>query len=135
VIKQTIVQPDFNDNNTLIDDQSKAITIIDLGEISISHPFFSLLNCLHVIKKHHALTNEDAAYLKAKDACLKNYMQFESEKNMADALKIAHVLWFVYGLLAHDRLMQACGREQLMSFQHGKLSEMLKELIAVCKSY
>jgi Phosphotransferase enzyme family len=134
-IKQTIVQPDFNDNNTLIDDQSKAITIIDLGEISISHPFFSLLNCLHVIKKHHALTNEDAAYLKAKDACLKNYRQFESEKNMADALKIAHVLWFVYGLLAGIRLMQACGREQLMSFQHGKLSEMLKELIAVCKSY
>ena len=135
VIKQTIVQPDFNDNNTLIDDESQAITIIDLGEIVISHPFFSLLNCLHVIKKHHALTNEDAAYLKAKDACLKNYMQFESEKNVADALEIAHVLWFVYGLLAHDRLMQACGREQLMSFQHGKLREMLKELIAVHKKY
>ncbi len=134
-IKETIVQPDFNDNNTLIDDQSQAITIIDLGEISISHPFFSLLNCLHVIKKHHALTNEDAAYLKAKHACLKNYMQFESAKNLADALEIAHVLWFVYGLLAHDRLMQACGREQLMSFQYGKLSQMLKELIAVCKSY
>lgn len=133
-IKQTIVQPDFNDNNTLIDNKSQAITIIDLGEISISHPFFSLLNCLHVIKKHHALTNEDAAYLKIKDACLKNYMQFESEKNVAEALKIAHVLWFVYGLLAHDRLMHACGKEQLMSFQHGKLSEMLKELIAVCVS-
>jgi hypothetical protein len=134
-IKETIVQPDFNDNNTLIDDQSKAITIIDLGEISISHPFFSLLNCLHVLKKHHGLTNEDAAYLKAKDACLKNYRQFESEKNVEDALEIGHVLSFVYGLLAHDRLMQACGREQLLSFQHGKLSEMLKELIAVCKSY
>ncbi|MFU7598170.1 phosphotransferase [Legionella pneumophila] len=39
-IKQTIVQPDFNDNNTLIDDISQDITIIDLGEIAISHPFF-----------------------------------------------------------------------------------------------
>lgn len=39
-IKQTIVQPDFNDNNTLIDDVSQDITIIDLGEIVISHPFF-----------------------------------------------------------------------------------------------
>jgi hypothetical protein len=38
-IKQSIVQPDFNDNNTLIDD-SQNITIIDLGEIVISHPFF-----------------------------------------------------------------------------------------------
>jgi Phosphotransferase enzyme family len=131
-IKQTIVQPDFNDNNTLIDDKSQAITIIDLGEIAISHPFFSLLNCLHVIKKHYALTNEDDTYLKIKDACLKNYMKFESEKNVLNAFEIAHVLWFAYGLLAHDRLIQACGFEQLMSFQHGKLSEMLKEFIAVC---
>ncbi|WP_100550650.1 aminoglycoside phosphotransferase family protein [Caedibacter taeniospiralis] len=128
-IKQTIVQPDFNDNNTLIGDNSQNITIIDLGEISISHPFFSLLNCLYQVRKHYALTERDHDYLKIKHACLKNYMQFESEKNLADALEIAHVLWFVYGLLAHDRLMQACGREQLMSFQRGKLSGMLRELM------
>ncbi|PPE03576.1 hypothetical protein [Holospora curviuscula] len=115
-IKETFVQPDFNDNNPLIDDQSKAITIIDLGEISISHPFFSLLNFLNIIKKHHALTNEDTAYLKAKDACLKNYRQCESEKNVADALEIAHVLGFFYELLAHDRLIQSYGRAQLMLF-------------------
>jgi RimJ/RimL family protein N-acetyltransferase len=131
-IKQTMVQPDFNDNNTLIDDKSQTITIIDLGEIAISHPFFSLLNCLHVIKKHYALTNKDDTYLRIKDACLKNYMKFDSEKNVLNAFEIAYVLWFVYGLLAHDRLIRACGKEKLMSFQHGKLSEMLKEFIAVC---
>jgi hypothetical protein len=130
-IKQTIVQPDFNDNNTLIGDISQNITIIDLGEISISHPFFSLLNCLYQVRKHYALTECDHDYLKIKYACLKNYMKCESEKNVADALEIANVLWFVYGLLAHDRLIHACGQEQLLSFQRGKLSEMLKELIAV----
>lgn len=134
-IKETIVQPDFSDNNTLIDSNLKAITLIDLGEISISHPFFSLLNCLHVIKKHHALTNKDAVYLRVKEACFKNYKLFESEKSVKNSLEIAHVLWFVYGLLAHDRLMQACGQDQLLSFQPGKLSEMLKELIAACKTY
>src|SRR3990167_11380099 len=35
-IKQSIVQPDFNDNNSLIADISRKITIIDLGEIAIS---------------------------------------------------------------------------------------------------
>lgn len=132
-IKQSIVQPDFNDNNNLIDDKSQNITLIDLGEIAISHPFFSLINFLHVIKKHHTLTDKDDAYLKIKDACLKNYMNFESEKNILDVFEIAHILWFVYGLLASDRLMQACGKEQLISFQHGKLSIMLKEFIALCK--
>lgn len=39
-IKPSIVQPDFNDNNTLIADISRDMTIIDLGEIVISHPFF-----------------------------------------------------------------------------------------------
>lgn len=135
VIKPSIVQPDFSDNNTLINQKSKAITIIDLGEISISHPFFSLLNCLHVIKKHHGLTHDDAAYVKIKHACLKDYMQIESEKNLVDALEIAHVLWGVYGLLAHDRLIRACGQEPLISFQRGKLSQMLKELIVGCKAY
>lgn len=134
-IKQTIVQPDFNDNNTLIDYKSQAITLIDLGEIAISHPFFSLINCLHVIKKHYALTNEDNTYLRIKEAGLKNYMAFESEKNVLAAFNIASVLWFVYGLLAHDRLVRACSTEKLMSFQQGKLSEMLKEFITVCAAF
>jgi len=133
-IQETIVQPDFNDNNTLIADKSQAITIIDLGEISISHPFFSLLNCLYQVRKHYGLTESDRDYVKIKHACLKNYMQQESEKNLLDALDIAHVLWLVYWLLAYNRLMQACGREQLIAFQHGKLSEILKELITVCKA-
>jgi len=40
-IKQTIVQCDFHDNNILIGEKTKNITLIDLGEIVISHPFFS----------------------------------------------------------------------------------------------
>ncbi len=133
-IKQTIVQPDFSDNNTLIDHKSATITTIDLGEISISHPFFSLLNCLQQVKKHYELNENDNSYHKIKNACLKNYMNFESEKNLLNALKIAQVLWYVYGLLAHERLMQACGQEKMIAFQRGKLSKMLKELIAMCKS-
>ena len=77
-IKQSIVQPDFNDNNTLIADKSQAVTIIDLGEIAISHPFFSLLNCLYQAKKHYALTDKDEIYIKLVDACLENYLIFGS---------------------------------------------------------
>ncbi len=130
-IKQTIVQPDFNDNNSLIDEISRKITIIDLGEIAISHPFFSLINCLHVIKKHYALTNEDATYLRIKDACLKNFMKFEPRT--ADAFEIAQILFFIYGALANYRLVIACGKSKFTSsFQrHGRPSMVLKELITV----
>lgn len=131
-IKQTIVQPDFNDNNTLIDDVSN-ITIIDLGEIVISHPFFSLLNCLEQIKKHHGLTDKDDTYLRIKDACFKNYMLFfESKEHLLDAFMTAQLLSSVYGISYQYRFMLACGKEQLISFQHWKLKNLLKEFMARC---
>jgi hypothetical protein len=132
-IRQTIVQPDFNDNNTLIDDISQDITIIDLGEIVISHPFFSLVNCLHQIKKHHGLTVKDDTYLRIMDACLKNYMNLDSKKHLLDAFAIAQILWFIYWALANYRLMLACDHVKFMSFQmHGRLHDSLKEFMVAC---
>lgn len=131
-IKQTIVQPDFNDNNTLIDDISQDITIIDLGEIVISHPFFSILNCLQQIKKHHGLTVKDDLYLRIKDACFKNYINFfESKEHLSDAFATAQSLCLVYGISYQYRFMIACGKGKLMSFQHWKLGDLLKEFITV----
>ena len=130
-IKETIVQPDFNDNNTLIDDISHNITTIDLGEIVISHPFFSLLNCLEQIKKHHGLTDSDDMYLGIKDVCFKKYMHFfKSKDDLLDTFNTAQLLSSVYAISYQYRFMIACGREKLISFQHWKLKCLLKEFIA-----
>jgi hypothetical protein len=51
-IKESMVQPDFNDNNILFDKETNVMTLIDLGEITISHPFFSHINMLYQLKKH-----------------------------------------------------------------------------------
>ncbi|KTD36523.1 hypothetical protein Lnau_1507 [Legionella nautarum] len=130
-IKPTLVQPDFNDNNTLIDNVAQKITIIDLGEISISHPFFSLLNCLYVIKKHHALTDEDVRYLRIKDACLKNYMNFESKKRLLEALEVALLLFPIYGVFAGYRMVFACDQSKFTEpFQrHARPGLLLREFI------
>ncbi|MDX1901150.1 MAG: phosphotransferase [Gammaproteobacteria bacterium] len=128
-IKPTIVQPDFNDNNNLIEDTSQTITLIDVGEIVISHPFFSLINCLYVMKKHHGLKDEDASYLKIKDACLENFIHFESKKRLLDAFPIAEKLLLIYGALSSYRLMVACDQSKFTpAFQrHGRPSQPLKE--------
>jgi hypothetical protein len=134
-IRSTLVQPDFNDNNTLIDSVSQKITIIDLGEISISHPFFSLLNCLYVIKKHHALTDEDVRYLRIRDAYLKNYMNFESKDRLLEALEIALLLFPIYGVFAGYRMVHACGPSKFTGpFQrHARPGLLLREFINVHK--
>ena len=131
-IKQTIVQCDFHDNNILIGEKTKNITLIDLGEIVISHPFFSLVTCLRQAKVHHALTEQDDAYKQLMDACFRNYMQFETKNNLLEAFAIARTLWFVYESLAQNRLRLACDRTEFMSFQRrGKLSDQLKEFMAL----
>ena len=132
-IKQTIVQPDFHDNNMLINDETKKITFIDLGEIAISHPFFSLITCLQQAKKHHALTDKDDAYLQLVDACLKNHMNVESKQHLLEAFAMARILWLVYGILCQYRLILACDKEKLMSFQHGKWSDSLREFMIACR--
>jgi hypothetical protein len=116
---------------TLID-TSQNITIIDLGEIVISHPFFSLLNDLQQMKKHHALRDDTNDYLKIRDACLNNYMAFESRENLLNAFKLARPLWFVYGALAGQRLIDACGKQKIMTYQYGKFISSLREFMAVC---
>lgn len=130
-IKQTLVQPDFNDNNALINKHSGSITIVDLGEIVISHPFFSLINFLYVIRKHHNLTETSEAYLRVKDTCFKPFNL--PKKDLSEAMRLAQVLFFVYSALANERLMYACGKENFTGeFQrHGRPSTPLRELLKI----
>ncbi len=65
------------------------------------------------IKKHHALTDEDDMYLQLMDACLKNYMNFESKRHLLDAFATARILFFIYGALANHRLMIACDKDEI----------------------
>ena len=57
-IKPTLVQPDFNDNNILIADPSQAITIIDLGEIAISHFIIVSSNVASTLAQSTIATHE-----------------------------------------------------------------------------
>lgn len=133
-IPETLVQPDFHDNNTLIDDTSQKITIIDLGEIVISHPFFSLINFLQQIKKHHGLTEQEIAYQYIKDACFKNFIRFESKENILTIFELTKILLPIYGALAHYRLIEACDKTQLEShYGSGKLGAELKEFMSFYK--
>ncbi len=130
-IKQTLVQPDFNDNNALINKHSGRITIVDLGEIVISHPFFSLINFLYVIKKHHNLIETSDAYLQLENTCFKSFDL--PKKALSEAMRLTQVLFFIYSALANERLMYACGKENFTGEfkRHGRPSTPLKELLKI----
>ncbi len=133
-IKETLVQIDFNDNNTLIDPSSQKITLIDVGEIIIAHPFLSLLNCLQQVKKHYGLKDHDKAYLQILAAYLKNYEKIYSHSHLLEALDATQCLWDIYGMLGQYRLILACGQDKMISFQPGRLSSAFKEFIMICRN-
>lgn len=135
-IKQSIVQPDFHDNNILINERSQNITFIDLGEVVISHPFFSLINYLDQIRKHHALTEQDGRYVRIRNACFNNYLQLNANEHILEAFKIARTLLFIYGALTSYRLMIACDKKEFRGLfqRHARPSIQLKEFLAVCSN-
>lgn len=132
-IKQTITQCDFHDNNILIN-SSQHITFIDLGEIVISHPLFSLVGCLRQVKKHHAIVEDDVAYEFLLNSCCENYLSVLAKKDFFTTFATAKILWIVYEALAQYRLRMACDEKQFLTFQtYGKLAGALKEFINACK--
>lgn len=87
------------------------------------------------IKKHYGLTESDERYRQILNACFKNYQNILSDKQLLDAFETARILSFIYGSLANYRLMFACDRVQLMSFQRrGRLRDSLKEFMMLCQS-
>ena len=132
-VRQTIDSNEFQDNNTLMDEKTQKLTISDLGEAVISHPFFSLIGCLRLAKFHYSLDEQSDAYMILIDACLQNYMTVESKKHLQDAFELAKILEFIYRALAVYRLMIVCEQSGRMPLkQRGKLTGTLKEFMTAC---
>ena len=127
-IPATIVQCDFHDNNILIDEKIKAVTLIDLGEIVISHPFFSFIGCLFQVTRHHGLREKDDDYKQLMAVCLKNYAIHESQNNLLTIFVLAQKLWPIYEACCQYRLRILCDLKEFLEFQQwGKLADRLRQ--------
>lgn len=109
-IPQTLDHSDFHDNNILIDEKNNHITIIDLGEVVVSHPFFSLHSCLFYAQYCNYFNKDDQNYLKIKNACLHNFMRFESEDKLLDIFDITYMLHPLYYIFTVMRLITICDK-------------------------
>lgn len=132
-IPASIIQPDFHDNNLLINDESAQLTWIDLGEVLISHPLFSLFTYLQQIKKHHGLKEGDDEYEKIKNVCFQPYQQMVgSDETFEQAISIAEKLNKVYGIAYQYRFMNICGKDPLIATNQWKMKNIINELMEYC---
>lgn len=121
-IKPSLVQCDFHDNNILIDPDTQKLTFIDLGEVVISYPYFSMMGCLWQLKKHHGVNETHLDYAAIEQACLAN--------DSHECLTLAQPLWFVLDALAQYRLREACNTAAFLAYQQrGKLANTCRGII------
>ncbi len=107
-IKDTFGHADFHDKNICIDPKTCQTTIIDLGEVVMTYPFFSFLNCLYRAKENFNLT--ESQYHQLQLNCFEPWLAFESKKNLLEIMLIINQCWPIHSVLGEYRLMKSVGK-------------------------
>jgi hypothetical protein len=132
-IPETIVQPDFNTNNILISPDRNQFTFIDLGELAISHPFFSLHNFLYQATIHHGVKEKEETWRQLQDACIENWLEFGTKSQLLTAFILAKKLWPIYSACVNYHFMHCVDLQALNSWYANKpnrLAGVFREYIA-----
>jgi len=108
-IPSTIEHGDFHDNNILISDGR--LTLSDWGDAAVSHPFFSLTTVLRRGLRDYNVTPQDKEYIDLKNAYLNQWLQYESESNLEQALALATRLGKVMFAISFMRIRNCSGVE------------------------
>jgi hypothetical protein len=124
-IKETFGHADFHDKNILINTHTGQTTLIDLGEVVITHPFFSFLNCLHRAKENFSLT--DKQYQQLQLACFKPWLALDTEEHLFEILAIIQQCWSIHSVLGEFRLMNSVDQAAFQKLRRqGRLARNLR---------
>ncbi|VVC75421.1 hypothetical protein AQUSIP_07110 [Aquicella siphonis] len=127
-IKETFGHADFHDKNILIDLSTKKSTIIDLGEVVITHPFFSFLNCLHRAKLNFSLS--ESQYQQLQHACFKPWLALDTSDHLIEILTLIQQCWPIHSVLGEFRLMNSVDKSAFQELhRQGRLSNNLRHWI------
>lgn len=131
----TLIQPDFNLENTVISKDGE-ISFVDLGESVISHPFFAIRNFLNKISRLYGCGYENESFINITKKILKPYsVYFESEDSCYKDFKRTFYLNQVYSLVYLYRFSKICGRSNLLSYNHWNLKQIIKDFINCTDDY
>ena len=129
-IQETLVQPDFNTNNMLLNPNTNKMTCIDLGEIVIAHPFFSLHNFMIQAARHHGVKDGGAIHHQLLQACCENWLNITAKNQLLEVYSLVKEIWPIYCAFGLYRLMMSVDLIALKSYYtNNSLEGYLREYI------
>lgn len=124
-IKETFGHADFHDKNILVNPHTNQTTLIDLGEVVITHPFFSIHNCLHMANENFSLSVSQ--YKQIQLACLKPWLELEKEENLFEIMDIIQQCWSIHAVLGELRLMHSVDQLAFQALRRqGRLARKMR---------
>ncbi|MGM9451957.1 phosphotransferase [Legionella bozemanae] len=104
-IPECLNHSDFHENNMLFSSSTKKISIIDLGETAINHPFFSLAAFLKIPCSNYKISLDSPDYQMLHDTCFQGWVLLGED--LQKALELTEKLLPIYLIFAHMRLVNA----------------------------
>lgn len=124
-IPDTFGHSDFHDNNLLIHPQTRQITLIDLGEVDITHPLFSSLNILHRVKENYALS--DDAYQALYQQALQPWLDYAPYDHLLKAMLLIQQCWSIHAAITEYRLLTSIDADSFRQLLgQGRLAKKLR---------
>ncbi|KTD74951.1 phosphotransferase [Legionella waltersii] len=124
-IPDTFGHADFHDKNILVNPSTHQTTLIDLGEVVITHPFFSLVNCIYRSTEPFKLPSSQ--YRQLMEACFRQWLSRESSIHLFEMIKLIEQCWSVHAVLGEYRLIRSIEPTASMSLsRQGRFAEKLR---------
>ena len=104
-VPDTFGHADFHDKNILVNPRTHQTTLIDLGEVVITHPFFSFVNCLYRATEFLKLSTNQ--YRQLQEECFKSWLSIESSARLFEIIAIIQQCWAIHAVLGEYRLIKS----------------------------
>lgn len=128
-IPATFSHSDFNDKNILIHPQTQQTTLVDLSEVEITHPFFSLHNFLHQIKENYSLNDE--FYHLIEQQILQPWLQLITQEQLLETMALIQQCWPIHRAFTVYRLLTSIdSNSPFKLLGQGKLAKSLRLWLA-----
>ena len=106
-IKETLVNFDFNDNNLILNEKTQEISVVDLGESAISHPFLNIAAHLASLLRRYKLDITSPKLQFVKEKWLDCWTDVANKEHLDEIYKNISKILPITGVLALLRLQKA----------------------------
>lgn len=109
------------------------LSIIDLGELAISHPFFSLHNFLYQATLHHGIKEHSQIGQMMVDACLENWLDLWPKAKLLEGYQVSKLVWSIYNACVNYHFMHNVDIQALNAWYVNKpnrLANIFREYMA-----